>query len=74
MYALTQKAINVLKTLDKGYPVIAPWSNRELTILESAKFAKSAYAMSAAGKSHTSKVWEITESGKNFLAEERGGQ
>lgn len=74
MYALTQKAINVLKTLDKGYPVIAPWSNHELNILESAKFAKSAYAMSPGGKAHTSKVWEITENGKRFLIEERGGQ
>lgn len=74
MAALTQKMINVLKALNKGYPVIAPWSNRELTALEQCKFVTARYAMSAAGKSHTSKVWEITKEGQTFLVEERGGQ
>jgi len=66
--------INVLKTLNNVSPVIAPWSNRELTALQQYKFVKATYALSAAGKSHTSKVWKITEEGQRFLADERGGQ
>lgn len=74
MGVLSQKAINVLKVLGKGKPVIAVWSNPELYALEKKGFVISQYAVVPSGRSHTSKVWVITVDGEAFLSDERGGQ
>lgn len=73
MAHLSQKQINILLVLAKGRPIIAPWSNSDLTILEQTKLVASAYAMAPTGKAHTSKIWTLTDAGSCFLAEEREG-
>ncbi len=74
MAVLTQKAINVLKVLDGGKPIIAVWKHPELSALERKGFAISTYAVAPNGRSHSSKVWAITIDGGQFLRDERGGQ
>ena len=73
MPVLSQKAINILKVMRGGKPVIAVWSHPELNMLESARLAISTYAVAPTGKIHTSRLWTITDEGQAFLRNERGG-
>lgn len=74
MVGFSQKAINILKVLRAGKPIIAVWSHPELSALERKGLVISTYALAPSGRSHTSKVWAITEDGQVFLRDERGGQ
>lgn len=74
MADLTGKQINILKVLAEREFVLADWSHQDLGRLERLGFAVSFTAYSASGRLSSSKVWEISVRGSDFLATERAGQ
>lgn len=69
---LTSKQIAILESLAKRSPVVAPWTNRDLTCLEQMRFVQAEAAYQATGKLSSNKVWTITDAGRRFLNVERG--
>lgn len=71
---ITSKHIAILKVLANRKPMIATWSHQNLRDIVRMGFASYRSASSTNGKMSSYAIFEITETGLWFLANERGGQ
>lgn len=74
MSGLTNKQIALLKVLAKRTPVLAPWTNPDFVALQQPGYVTGEVAFAPNGRLHSSKVWTITDRGRDFLRVERVGQ
>ena len=74
MSGLTNKQIKLLKVLEQRSSVLAPWANPDLLALDRLGYVTAAFAFAPSGRLHTSKIWTITELGRDFLRVERVGK
>jgi len=63
---LTAKQFRLLETLTKG-AIDAPWSSIDLVKLAQMELVIEAFAYGANGRLHTSKIWTLTEQGRDRL-------
>lgn len=69
--ALSKKQVGLLATMAKG-AIVAPWSSMELVKLAQMKLVSEAFAFGMNGRLHSSKVWTLTDAGRQALAGSSG--
>ncbi|MEC8033960.1 MAG: hypothetical protein VX205_03080 [Pseudomonadota bacterium] len=68
---LTVKQTKLLVTLAKG-AIVAPWSSLELVKLAQMRLVAEDFAFGTNGRLHTSKIWTLTDAGRQALAGSAG--
>jgi hypothetical protein len=71
---ITSKQIALLKLMAERGEVLAAWNHQDLIDLRMMKFADYRAAYSATGNLASTSIWSISQFGRDWLINERGGQ